>query len=626
MEISNSIQSILPVIALKDGVKSKDIADVIKHILVIDVGTRVLPRFIGHCLNQLKNIIHKPNNQYTNDITNIPKTPKMASIQIHRIYEKTNENDTFDAIIWRLCQIPQTKHLKLASNGIYVLSNQDIIHIEEDMYVQQISVNYDEKKAVTESTIEIFSYSSDLLAIKEYISDLVHKFNLHRNNQLGQMIYYFDEIPTSLPRLMDGNLNYNMAPKFMTFSMSKMMTNKNLENVYGSAMDIVRKRVKFFMNNKKWYQEKGVPYTLGILMYGDPGCGKTSLIKALSKDCQRHIFNIRLSESTTISQVNTLFFTERVTTVVDGVNHAYNIPLDKRIIVLEDIDCLSDIVLDRQQQDTKQKNELLESFKSRLMSRTMPQNTCNSGVFAESTRDVYSYSHGAHAGVSMDTQLSGIQTDTTQKLTLSYLLNVLDGVLETPGRIVIMTSNYPEKLDKALIRPGRIDLKVHFNKCTRADIIEMIEKITQYTPTSEDMFGIEDFKWSPAEVTQKIFEAMDGDIHTVIDSLKSVKHNPDDSDCYILYKKPNQSDTLSIVQYLHSLGYENTTPAICIEHDHPKWVTTLPSIETASGDKYIGIEECTRYYIERYDVKNTIQGLLDISKRFKEENPEYRIH
>jgi SpoVK/Ycf46/Vps4 family AAA+-type ATPase len=44
------------------------------------------------------------------------------------------------------------------------------------------------------------------------------------------------------------------------------------------------------------------------------------------------------------------------------------------------------------------------------------------------------------------------------ELTLSFILNVLDGVQETPGRIMIMTSNYIQKIDKALIRPGRFDI------------------------------------------------------------------------------------------------------------------------------------------------------------------------
>lgn len=41
--------------------------------------------------------------------------------------------------------------------------------------------------------------------------------------------------------------------------------------------------------------------------------------------------------------------------------------------------------------------------------------------------------------------------------TLSGLLNVLDGVASQEGRIVLMTSNFADKLDEALIRPGRID-------------------------------------------------------------------------------------------------------------------------------------------------------------------------
>lgn len=40
------------------------------------------------------------------------------------------------------------------------------------------------------------------------------------------------------------------------------------------------------------------------------------------------------------------------------------------------------------------------------------------------------------------------------------LLNVLDGVVDTPGRIVVMTTNMVDALDGALIRPGRIDKKI----------------------------------------------------------------------------------------------------------------------------------------------------------------------
>merc|ERR1711902_411675 len=54
----------------------------------------------------------------------------------------------------------------------------------------------------------------------------------------------------------------------------------------------------------------------------------------------------------------------------------------------------------------------------------------------------------------------------SSKLTLATLLEVLDGVMEMDGRMLIITTNYPERLDKALIRPGRIDMKVKFGLCT----------------------------------------------------------------------------------------------------------------------------------------------------------------
>jgi SpoVK/Ycf46/Vps4 family AAA+-type ATPase len=61
------------------------------------------------------------------------------------------------------------------------------------------------------------------------------------------------------------------------------------------------------------------------------------------------------------------------------------------------------------------------------------------------------------------------------QLSLSGLLNVLDGVVDTPGRIVIMTTNHPEMLDPALIRPGRVDKKLLLGYMTSTDIICMLE-------------------------------------------------------------------------------------------------------------------------------------------------------
>ncbi|KAK2990418.1 hypothetical protein RJ640_011166 [Escallonia rubra] len=54
------------------------------------------------------------------------------------------------------------------------------------------------------------------------------------------------------------------------------------------------------------------------------------------------------------------------------------------------------------------------------------------------------------------------------KVTLSGLLNFTDGLWSSCGdeRIIIFTTNHKEKLDPAMLRPGRMDLHIHMSYCT----------------------------------------------------------------------------------------------------------------------------------------------------------------
>lgn len=58
-------------------------------------------------------------------------------------------------------------------------------------------------------------------------------------------------------------------------------------------------------------------------------------------------------------------------------------------------------------------------------------------------------------------------------VTLSGLLNAIDGVLAGEGRILILTTNHREKLDPALIRPGRVDVEIEVTNATKYQIKRM---------------------------------------------------------------------------------------------------------------------------------------------------------
>ncbi len=49
---------------------------------------------------------------------------------------------------------------------------------------------------------------------------------------------------------------------------------------------------------------------------------------------------------------------------------------------------------------------------------------------------------------------------------MSGLLNALDGVSSREGRVLFLTTNHPEQLDPALVRPGRVDRKIELGYAT----------------------------------------------------------------------------------------------------------------------------------------------------------------
>ena len=65
------------------------------------------------------------------------------------------------------------------------------------------------------------------------------------------------------------------------------------------------------------------------------------------------------------------------------------------------------------------------------------------------------------------------------ELNLTGILNVLDGVVDTPGRMLVISTNHPEVLDPALIRPGRVHKKLRLGYMALEDLVRMVEHYFQ---------------------------------------------------------------------------------------------------------------------------------------------------
>ena len=99
------------------------------------------------------------------------------------------------------------------------------------------------------------------------------------------------------------------------------------------------------------------------------------------------------------------------------------------------------------------------------------------------------------------------QEDPKDVIDLSFLLNLLDGTLESSGRVIVLSSNFPERIDRALIRPGRIDMIVKFEKCSRAILQELVSSFYEQSFGDHAIWqeASVDGKWSPAEANQILF-------------------------------------------------------------------------------------------------------------------------
>lgn len=230
-------------------------------------------------------------------------------------------------------------------------------------------------------------------------------------------------------------------------------SNKTMRNLHFKEKKEFLSTIDHFSNNKANYERLGIPWTLGILLTGIPGCGKSSAIKALANYTKRHIIEIPLNRIKTYGALREVMLGSEIA--------SYRIPFEKRLYIMEDIDCLDNIVIARKKfQERKWKTKNFEKKEK------------------EKEKEKFKYGKS-------DFKTTSFNND--DPLTLSHILNVIDGPLETPGRILIITSNHPEKLDKALIRDGRMDVKLEMIPLTGRPLRDMIRTFFPDVKTIPDL-------------------------------------------------------------------------------------------------------------------------------------------
>ncbi|KAJ7901609.1 P-loop containing nucleoside triphosphate hydrolase protein [Mycena leptocephala] len=178
--------------------------------------------------------------------------------------------------------------------------------------------------------------------------------------------------------------------------------------------DILIDDAKDFLLSKEWYAERGIPFRRGYLLYGAPGSGKTSFIHSVAGELGLDVYIISLS---------------RIGLDDSALGELVNALPERCVALMEDIDAAFTSGLNRDSAAATVESQDLNAGKAVPGAPPPPP--------------------------------------TTSRLSLSGLLNALDGVGAQEGRILFATTNKYSALDPALCRPGRMDLHIEFKLASK---------------------------------------------------------------------------------------------------------------------------------------------------------------
>ena len=388
--------------------------------------------------------------------------------------EMTSEetNGMVDAVLAHISKLENVPTFSLIDKGqIMAVYKDKPIQMTREIFCKIDAISFTTMGNVASIKFTLLSNALSASEISVYVKKLYQDYLQEMKNSLGSNIYFFDQKSreSSAPSLPASSnvadiINHkrmliSSAPKQLSFTMTQFYSNKQFSNIFGEEVREIEKRVRFFVDRREWYDGKGIPYQLGLLLSGIPGAGKTSVIRAIANLTKRHIVNVNFANITTATQLKNLFFSDKLQVFSDHTlanSQSYFIPIQQRLYVLEEIDAIGDIVKQRKP---------------------------------------------PAAGAGAETESTAVNDE----LTLGEILTVLDGTMEVPGRMIVMTTNHPEVLDDALIRPGRIDVQAAFTYASRELIAAMYVAYLEKELSPASIAQLPAAVLSPAEVGQVLF-------------------------------------------------------------------------------------------------------------------------
>jgi DNA polymerase III delta prime subunit len=372
------------------------------------------------------------------------------------------------------------KDIKDYQKELFIVTQEREFLIDEKLKIYAITRIYVEDQDNKEETktktatkidkiiIKLFSYETNVDTIKKFIDNITENYLKSIENERFNKKFIYTLTKTKFEE-----------HKHECWSECMFESSKTFDNLFFKGKSDIMYKLNFFINNKKWYYDMGIPYTIGIGLHGPPGTGKTSLIKCIANMLNRHVINLSLKIIKTKRQLDDFFFEDRYNTY----NKKGSISFNEKIIVIEDIDCIGDVVLNR---GKKRRNDKRNKDLNSLTTKS----NVNVGEVLKTLVEQSNENDFKTCKLPVD----------DEPITLDDILNLWDGLRETPGRVLIISSNCYGDLDPALIRPGRIDVTLELGNPDHEIIAELYKHLTNKTLPEKTLKKIKPNFYSQAEI------------------------------------------------------------------------------------------------------------------------------
>jgi hypothetical protein len=211
------------------------------------------------------------------------------------------QNNSSDYLIYKsiLCYVFDKKPFgcKFASNpgGNFMFFEQfDEIQINKKMWLISKNTSTNTSNIYI---LELLSYTSNIDEINKFIKYCLSKYKTQIQSEsiISSGLKYYKY------------LGMNNSTHQCMFDEYPFTQTKTFENIFFTSKDTLVHKIKYFCSNEDTYKIIGRPYSMGIMLYGKPGTGKTSCIKAIASLTQRHIIDVSLKKIKTQKELSEIF-------------------------------------------------------------------------------------------------------------------------------------------------------------------------------------------------------------------------------------------------------------------------------------------------------------------------------